>query len=167
MIKYMKLQIKLTGKAKLPTYGTNQSAGADMVATSVTYDEDGDFLEYGTGVHLMIPEGYVGLIFPRSSQSKTDLFLANHVGVIDSDYRGEVKFRFKINADYIHANLSETGTMKVYNEATKAFYIPKIYEVGNKIGQLIIVPYPTLQFDQVEQLDETQRGVSGFGSTGA
>jgi dUTP pyrophosphatase len=92
---------------------------------------------------MEIPEGYVGLIFPRSSIVKTPLMLKNCVGVIDSGYRGEVKFFF------------EPGNRPSKN-----------YEVGDRVGQLIIVPFPTIEPEEAEELSSTERGAGGFGSSG-
>ena len=92
----MKLKIKrLHRDAVIPSYAKPGDAGLDLVATTYSISEDGLYIEYGTGIAVEIPEGHVGLIFPRSSISKTSMILSNHVGVIDSGYRGEIRFRFK------------------------------------------------------------------------
>jgi dUTP pyrophosphatase len=133
---------KLSEKAVTPQYAKLGDAGMDLVATSLVKGEV--YYEYGTDIAVEIPEGYVGLLFPRSSISKTKQILANHVGVIDSGYRGEIRFRFK--------KLSwDNG---------------EVYGVGDKLGQLIIMPYPTIELEEVNELNETQRGGSGFGSSG-
>lgn len=142
----MKVKIKKLNKdAQIPTYANPGDAGMDVVATSKT--EAGDYIEYGTGLSFEVPEGYVLLIFPRSSVSKKDLILANCVGVLDSGYRGELKFRFK----------------RLYGPFG---YTHCEYHVGDKIGQIMIVPYPKIDFEEVESLSETERGEGGFGSTG-
>ena len=97
----MKVKIKkLHPDAVIPSYAKPGDAGMDLTAISKRVetgsDENGEYIEYGTGLAIEIPEGHVGLVFPRSSVSKKDLFLANAVGVIDSGYRGEVKLRFKL-----------------------------------------------------------------------
>lgn len=141
----MKVKIKkLVPEAVVPSYANPGDAGLDLVATWIKVEDHNKygFFEYGTGICVEIPEGYVGLIFPRSSISKTGMLLTNSVGVIDSGYRGEIKFRFK----YI------SGTNS--------------YNVGDKIGQLIIMPYPKIEFEEVNELNETERGDGGFGSTG-
>lgn len=123
----------------MPSYAKAGDAGLDLTACHMSYD--GTFIEYGTGIAVEIPRGYVGLVFPRSSVSKKeDFYLKNSVGVIDSGYRGEIKLRF---------NKSDT-----------------CYEVGEKIGQLIIMPYPTVQIVEVDELSDSERGMGGFGSTG-
>jgi dUTP pyrophosphatase len=99
---------------------------------------------YGTGLALEIPEGYVGLIFPRSSISKTSLSLANCVGVIDSGYRGEILLKFRTDAN------NKTGH----------------YTIGDRIGQLLIIPYPQIEFEEVLELSDTIRSGGGFGSSG-
>lgn len=136
----VKIKIKkLHSNAKLPAYANEGDAGLDIWA--VSKEEKDKFIEYGTGLAFEIPQGYVCLIFPRSSLSKKDLILANHVGVLDSGYRGELKFRFK-----------KTGE--------------DIYDVGERIGQIIIIPYPKVEVEEVDELSETVRGDGAFGSTG-
>lgn len=142
----MQIKIKkLKEEAVIPSYGTDFSAGLDLTATSLEKVDKGEYgyYEYGTGLAFEIPEGFVGLIYPRSSISKTGHILANSVGVIDSDYRGEVMFRFKTIGD------------------------SKEYNIGDKIGQLIIMPYPKIEFELVDELKDTKRGSGGFGHTGS
>lgn len=134
---------KLHPNAIVPEYATLGSAGLDLTATSESITLG--YIEYGTGLAFQIPEGYVGLLFPRSSiSSNTTLSLANSVGIIDSDYTGEIKLRFR--------NL-------VFGSA-------KRYKVGERIGQLLIVPYPKVKLTVVEELNQTDRGNGGHGSTG-
>lgn len=140
----MKVKIKkLSEKAVIPQYAKEGDAGLDLVATSKSYDENGNVV-YGTDLAFEIPKGYVGLLFPRSSNAKMDLILSNSVGVIDSGYRGEVMMKFK------HS----------YN------ILPNEYKIGDKIGQLIILPYPTIEFEEVDELSTTERGSGGYGSSG-
>lgn len=142
---------KLNSAAKTPSYAKIGDAGLDLTAISKKYvneiSEDGltakSFVEYGTGLALEIPEGFVGLIFPRSSISNKAMTLTNSVGVVDSGYRGEVSFRFKRTLD---------GAGE--------------YEVGDKVGQLIIIPFPVVYLKEVEELSDSQRGAGGFGHTG-
>jgi len=141
----MKVKIKkLVPEAVIPAYSNPGDAGLDLVATYVKVEDHNKYgyFEYGTGIAVEIPEGYVGLVFPRSSICKTGMILSNSVGVIDSSYRGEIKFRFK----YVSGTAS--------------------YNVGDRVGQLIIIPYPTVEFEEVSELSDTQRGADGFGSTG-
>ena len=141
----MKVKIKkLHPDAVIPSYAKPGDAGLDLTATSKVWDDKKEKVVFGTGLAVEIPEGYVGLIFPRSSICKTLMSLANSVGVIDSGYRGEIKFFFKPG------------------------YRPKRnYEVGDRIGQLIIMPYPQIELEEVAELSETERGEGGFGSSGA
>lgn len=146
---------KLDEKAIVPKYAKPGDAGLDLVATSIDYQSN--YIEYGTGLAVEIPEGYVGLIFPRSSLSNYNLCLSNSVGVIDSGYRGEIKFRFKITA-----RITDNGKTVFYNNIDD----PKKYNVGDKIGQLIIIPFPKVEFIEVEELSSTERGTGGYGSSG-
>ena len=144
----MKIEIKkLSEDAVIPQYAKPGDAGMDVIATSINITDD--YVEYGTGLAFEVPEGYCMLIFPRSSNSKKDLLLCNSVGVLDSGYRGELKLRFK--------NIIPT----VLSEDT-----PKHYNIGDKVGQIMIIPYPQIEFNEVEELSETDRGSGGFGSTG-
>lgn len=144
----MKVKIKrLLTNAVIPKYEKDGDAGMDIVATSKHIDVYGN-LSYGTGLAFEIPLGHVGLLFPRSSNSKTDLLLTNSIGVIDSGYRGEVMFKY---------SLTERQNAK----NPLASYAP-----GDRIGQLIIMPYPHIEFEEVEELSETERGAGGYGSTG-
>lgn len=149
----MKVKIKkLVPEAVIPFYAKVGDAGMDLTATSgpesIDTDDGEGFwcLEYQTGLSIEIPTGYVGLIFPRSSISKKDLLLANSVGVIDSGYRGEIKCRFKITGEY---------------EVEESFYKP-----GDKIAQLLILPYPTIELVEEDELSDSERGEGGFGHTG-
>ena len=135
---------KLHPDAVIPAYSKPGDAGLDLTATSIMGDSY-DNIVYGTGLAVEIPEGYVGLLFPRSSNSKTDLYLTNHVGVIDSGYRGELMFKFRPINGIVDAS---------------------IYGVGDRIGQLMILPYPKINFIQTNELTETERGDAGYGSTG-
>lgn len=144
----VKVKVKrLTENADIPSYSRSGDAGLDLTATSV---KSGDFYEYGTGIAVKIPEGYVGLVFPRSSLSKYDLMLCNHVAVIDSNYTGEIKLRFK----------------ETVNLSDKPDYMSERYKVGDRIGQLIVQKIPEVVFEEVSELEETERGSNGFGSSG-
>jgi dUTP pyrophosphatase len=148
---------KVHEDVQIPEYAKDGDAGLDLVAISKTVTND--YVEYKTGLAMEIPEGHVGLVFPRSSLSKYDLQLCNSVGVIDSGYRGEILCRFNvIQNDPIQPNLFENivGTVK-RNSLT--------YEIGDKVAQIIIIPYPKVKFEEVKELTETERGEGGFGST--
>ena len=133
---------KLCAEAVEPVKAHPTDAGADLTATSKKWDDEKQCWIYGTGIATEIPDGYVGLIFPRSSIRKYGLALSNSVGVIDSGYRGEIMCSFK-----------PSGTCPTYN-------------IGDKIAQLIIMPYPEIIYTEVTELTETDRGEGGHGSTG-
>ena len=152
----MEIKIKKLYKDSiLPTKAHTTDAGYDLYAHSKSYDDDGNIV-YGSGVAMEIPKGYVGLVFPRSSNAKKDLLLSNSVGVIDSGYRGEILFKFKF------APISNTQTQEQY----LSFAYSKRYEIGDRIGQIIIMPYPDVEFLEVEELDDSDRGTGGYGSSG-
>ena len=139
----MKVKVmKLDAGATIPKYAKPGDAGMDLYAVSESFDDHGNYV-YGTGLAMEIPEGYVGLIFPRSSISKTAHSLRNAVGVIDSGYRGEIMMKYDIN------------TLN-----------SPVYKVGDRIAQIIILPYPKIEFIEVDELTNTDRGEGGFGSTG-
>ncbi len=137
----MRIRIKKVHEgAVIPKYAHFGDAGVDLVAVRKWEDEYGNTC-YGTGLAMEIPIHHVGLLFPRSSVSKTNLRLCNSVGVIDSGYRGEVVVKF-----------DKQGT--------------KDYEVGDRIAQLILMPIPSVQFVEVINLPRSDRGEGGFGSSG-
>lgn len=139
----MKVKVKkLVENAVIPTYAKPGDAGLDLTATSV--DIKGDKVTYGCGLAIEIPTGYVGLLFPRSSNAKKDLLLTNSVGVIDSGYRGEV-----------------TAVFVIYDDKEES-----IYKVGERFAQLVILPYPEIELEEAEELSVTERGSKGYGSTG-
>ena len=136
---------KLHNNAVIPKYAKAGDAGMDLVATEII-SEDCYRITYGTGIAIEIPEGFVGLVFPRSSIRKYDLALSNCVGVIDSGYRGEIQATFNtINHNHIRVD---------------------DYKVGDKIAQIMIIPHPYVNFIEVNELSNTDRGEGGFGSTG-
>lgn len=140
----MKVNIKKTHPdAVIPQYSKPGDAGLDLVA--VCKIETDLYIEYNTHLQFAIPEGYVGLVFPRSSCSKYHLSLANSVGVIDSGFRGNVTARFKKTLDQPHAN---------------------VYNIGDRVCQIIIMPYHQVEFVEVDELSETERGSGGYGSSG-
>lgn len=147
----MQVKIKrLNKKAKLPKYAKPGDACFDLVATSREYvlskdnPEEIIVAKYGTGLAFEIPEGYVGLVFPRSSVVNTQMSLTNSVGVIDSGYRGEVM------ANFYPYDFGE--------------FCP--YNVGERIAQMMIIPIPQIELIEVDKLSSTERGTGGFGSTG-
>jgi len=137
----MKIRMKkLHPDAIIPRYAKPGDAGMDL--TAVWMNQEMDLITYGTGLAAEIPGGHVGLLFPRSSIYKTKMALTNCVGVVDSGYRGEIMMKFK---------MTDNHTM---------------YNVGDRIGQLVIMPYPEIEFEEVAELSETTRGSGGYGSTG-
>lgn len=138
---------KLNEKAILPTYGSAFAAGADLYACEegeVTVAA-GETKLIHTGLAMEIPEGLVGLIYARSGlASKKGLAPANKVGVIDSDYRGEIM-------------------VALHNHGSA----PQTVAAGERIAQLVFTPYYTADFTVVDELSDTVRGVGGFGSTGS
>ncbi|MBQ3542188.1 MAG: dUTP diphosphatase [Oscillospiraceae bacterium] len=137
---------KLNEKAILPTYGSASAAGADLYAcleAPITI-EPGETAWIGTGIALEVPQGCAGLVYARSSLgTKRGLAPANKVGVVDSDYRGEIRVVL-LN----HGKVSQT------------------VEHGERIAQFVITPVLTPVYEEVEELSNTQRGAGGFGSTG-
>ena len=136
----------LDPRAKLPAYGSADAAGADLYALTdgpVEIAPGGTAL-IRTGIAVAVPQGYVGLVYARSGLAcKRGIAPANKVGVIDADYRGEVMV-------YLH------------NHGTQ----PQTIEDGERVAQLVITPYLTARFEPVDELDCTERGSGGFGSTG-
>lgn len=149
-ISSMKLRIKkLNPEATIPSYGTDYAAGADLYACidSPVSIGCGETKMIGTGIAMEIPTGYVGLVFARSGLAcKKGLAPANKVGVIDSDYRGEIKVA-------LHNHNGSGDALTV--------------EAGERIAQISIVPYLKAEFEEVENLEDTERGEGGFGSTGS
>lgn len=147
MVTNLPVNIKrIKPNATVPTYGSANAAGADLYACldgNLTI-ESGETILVPTGLAMELPEGYAGLIYARSGlASKKGLAPANKVGVIDSDYRGEVM-------------------VALHNHSK----IPASIEPGERIAQLVITPYIAAAFNTVDELDTTERGTGGFGSTG-
>ena len=141
----LKVNFKKTSeKAVIPTYAKDGDAGLDLTAIESHINFDYKFVEFDTGIAVEIPQGFVGYVFPRSSISKTSHSLANSVGVIDSSYRGSIKLRMRFDEN--------SSDME--------------YTYGDKIGQLIIMPIPNIELNEVSELTDTKRGGGGFGSTG-
>jgi dUTP pyrophosphatase len=141
------LQVKLTNPESMPIRAHPTDAGADLRATTSYSIYPNEQKTIGTGVAVKIPEGYVGLVFSRSSMGKVAVTLANSVGVIDADYRGEIKVMIK-------------------NYGEDIFRV----EVGDRIAQLVICPIVTPEFvaftGEDEAWSKTSRGLGGFGSSG-
>jgi dUTP pyrophosphatase len=134
---------RLEPNAVIPSYSKIGDAGMDLTITTIK--ENTSFsVSYGFGIAMEIPNGYVGLVFPRSSVRNQDLILSNCVGVIDSGYRGEIQATFK--------KTNGLDSLK--------------YNVGERGAQIIILPYPQVTMVESNELSDTERGAGGFGSTG-
>ena len=143
----MKVRIKkLNEKAMIPTKAHATDAGFDLYCTSREVNWEKRQLVCHTGLAFEIPEGYVGLLFPRSSVSNKPLMMSNSVGVVDSCYRGEVTAKF---------NITDTRQSAFSH-----------YQEGDRIAQMIIIPYPEIEFEEADSLSESDRGTGGYGSTG-
>ena len=137
---------KLNEKAVLPTRSHSTDAGLDLTTYGFTQEVDASgklVLVYHTGLAVEIPEGYIGLLFMRSSVASKSLLLTNAVGILDSGYRGEIMGKFKITTDAI----------------------PTVYQEGERVMQLIVMPYPQVEPIFVEELSDGDRGEKGYGSS--
>lgn len=143
---------KLVEDAVTPRYSKEGDAGMDLTAVRTEFADYGNQLKAYTGIAVEIPKGYVGLLFPRSSIVKTNNRLGNCVGVIDSGYRGEITFVF----DNININPA-TRKLSNYNYN---------YDSGDRVGQLVILPFPKVELEEVDELSDTERGTGGYGHTG-
>lgn len=143
----MELKFKrLDDKAVLPIRAHKSDAGLDLTTIGITIEpnECGQtVVVYHTGLAVEIPEGYVGLLFPRSSIAKKSMFLTNSVGVIDSGYRGEILAKMHITTDAQ----------------------PAIYKAGERFLQMIVMPIPEVNVVEATELSETERGEGGYGSS--
>lgn len=145
----MKVNIKkLNENAIVPTRGSEYAAGYDLYAIADESNkieiQPNEMVKIKTGLAMEIPEGYFGAVFARSGlATKRGLRPANCVGVIDSDYRGEIIVALK----------NDSGGLQVINE-------------GERVAQIVIMPYLPLEFNEVDTLEDTDRGAGGFGSTG-
>lgn len=140
----MKVKIKkLNTNAKVPTRGSEEAAGYDLYSNSDVEIRPEGTIKVNTGIAMEIPKGYFGAIYARSGlATKEGLRPANCVGVIDSDYRGEI-------------------IVALHNDSN----IVRVVEKGERIAQIVIMPYLSVEFEEVGNLDETKRGNGGFGST--
>lgn len=153
-IRYKKLNVS----AVEPYKKHSVDAGFDLTATWIKKTDK--YIEYGTDLAFEIPEGYVGLLFPRSSVRNQDLMLKNSVGVVDASYRGEIKFSF-----YRTEKLS--NEIKMLNQQSITTEIETtIYQVGERCGQIVIMKIPDIEMVESDELSETDRGTQGYGSSG-
>lgn len=153
----MKVKIKkLVSEAVVPAYAKPGDAGMDLTAVKVEYDRVNKCFVYHSGLAFEVPEGHVMLLFPRSSNRKTEAYLTNSVGVIDSGYRGEVMACFKRRDNDVFPEHKDTFIIE--HQAP--------YKVGDRFAQLMIIPYPQIEFEEADELSATERGDGGYGSTG-
>jgi len=153
---------KLIPEAKTPYRKYDVDAGFDLFCTSI--EEKPEYIQYNTGIAVEIPEGYVGLIFPRSSVTKYDLMLKNSIGVIDASYRGEIMCRFfetKEIKDYIE--IENAGVINMVHNLRNG---RKVYKVGERVAQIVFMEIPKITLVETEELSSTERGDGGFGHTG-
>lgn len=137
---------RLSENAIAPVKAHSTDAGFDLTVNGITTEinENGQIvLVYHTGIAVEIPDGYFGALVPRSSIYKKPLLLTNSFGVVDSSYRGEILAKFKVTTDAV----------------------PSVYQQGERFAQLLILPIPEVEFEEAEQLSETERGEGSFGST--
>ncbi len=180
---------RLCAEAKLPTRAHATDAGWDLYAASRVFDRKGT-VTYGTGIAMEIPEGHVGLVFPRSSVANKDLNLSNSVGVIDAGYRGEITVRFRPTLSFFERDLPPASDPDDYDGRDQtdpttqyvSFHgrderMPDVpagclpfanhnYEVGERVAQIIIMPFPEVAFQEAASLSDSERGTGGYGSTG-
>lgn len=134
---------KLVPEAVVPTKAHPTDAGFDLTAVSVEEDRKRNVVTYHTGIAVGLPENCFALLCPRSSVYKHQLQLANGLGIIDQDYHGELIFKYRIVQPHISR-----------------------YGIGDRIGQIVVVPMPVLEVEEVDELEETERNAGGFGSSG-
>ena len=155
---------KLNPEAVIPTYkhvdelGNPNDMGMDITCIDYEYDAEYDRFLYHTGLAFKLPQGYGMLIFPRSSNTKTEAYLPNSVGILDSTYTGELIFAYKLRTPFEQlfsdGKDEDLSLLEIENELAP-------YKIGDKIGQIVILPYPTISFLEVEELPETDRGTDG------
>ena len=196
----MKLEIrfkKLSKEAVIPTYAHVGDVGMDLTATSVEYDRDNDMYIYHTGLAFESDQHYGIFLFPRSSNRKTDAYMCNHVGIIDSAIsRGEIMVCYKNRTSLdVRAEMEKSRSFFnsiLYNSFTitngnvveftwpnavqnamgsadwiysnPLYFAP--YKVGDRVAQMVVLPYPDVVLSERAELSETDRGSGGFGSTG-
>lgn len=171
---------KLDEKAVVPSYAHDGDVGMDMTAIGVEYDAENDTYIYHTGLAFESAKGYGAFLFPRSSNRKTDAYLCNHVGVGDiALYRGEIMFCFKNRTSLKDRASLEAFNFFIHNrdaheDAINMVYASVMgnpmdyapYKVGDRVGQMIVMPHPYVNLFEVDKLSDTDRGEGGFGSTG-
>ena len=193
---FIKLK-KLDERAVIPSYAHDGDVGMDLTAIDVDYDRENDMYIYHTGIAIESDKHYGALLFPRSSNRKTDAYLCNHVGIVDSAiYRGEIMFCYK-NRTSLEIRAEMERNRRFFNDISyKSFTVTNgnnieftwadsaknaqsaldwvygnpmafaPYKVGDRIGQMVVIPYPNVKISVVDNLSDTERGENGFGSTG-
>ena len=192
----MKILVKKTREnAVMPKYAHEGDAGLDMVAAHVEYDAENDCYKYYTGIAFESPEQVLMLAMPRSSNYKTECYLPNGIGLIDTaTYRGEIIFCYKPRLpmslgmmhngmqrfiDRVYQNEGDADFHDTLNDALKVYsegmhdYFERAnnlefapFKVGERIGQMVVLKHPKIKLCEVDELSETERGEGGFGSTG-
>lgn len=153
---------KLHPDAKIPTYAHISDACFDITAVDLEFNKETDTWIYHTGLAFEIPTGYVLLLMLRSSSTDTEVILQNEPSIIDSGYRGEVLLKFKVRT---HTSVINALIDKSQIRNNEDLYVAP-YEVGERICQGMIIPYPKIQWNEVDELSPSDRGENGYGSTG-
>lgn len=174
-MKPIKVKIKkLQADAVIPQYAHSTDAGSDLTVVSKSIDIYGNVV-YGFGLAFEIPKGYVGLIFPRSSNHKRHLTLTNSVGVIESGYRGEVTVKFShdlcmVTTTRLSERIRHLITGWLIQNSDMSVNVTRFngqdYNVGDRVAQMIVIPYPKVEFEELEELSDSDRGTNGYGSSG-
>jgi len=148
---------KLDDRASIPQYAHVGDAGLDVKCIDVEYDKEHDMYIYHTGLACETPSGYAILGFMRSSNCKTDCYLTNGVGIIDSAiYRGEIQFRLK----------NRTALDPLFRDDEEITLAHAPYNTGDRIGQLMIIKLLDVCIEEANELSDSVRGENGFGSSG-
>jgi len=195
-----KLEVKFKKLSKdvvIPTYAHDGDVGMDLTATSVEYDRENDMYIYHTGLAFESDQHYGIFLFPRSSNRKTDAYMCNHVGIVDSAiYRGEIMVCYKNRTSLdVRAEMEKSrsffnsilyNSFTITNGNVVEFTWPNAvqnamgsadwvyanplnfapYKVGDRVAQMVVLPYPDVVLSERAELSETDRGSGGFGSTG-
>ena len=167
---YPHIRVKrINPDAPMPKYAHDGDAGMDLCSMEDVELYPGETKKVGTGVAMAIPDGWVGLVFPRSGLGSKGLTLSNCVGVIDSGYRGEIQATLHFNQSSSEYWISEQrqvdGSVIVTKNTVKNLKSFKVRK-GDRVAQIVFVPFGSATLQEVEDLDETDRGAGSFGSTG-
>ena len=158
----MELKVKLMDEAPLPCHAKPGDAGMDLTSRETVTLAPGETQTVGTGVAVEIPEGYVGLVFPRSGLGSKGVNLSNCVGVIDSGYRGEIKAPLHNNRRAVKLLDIDLGSFGRLYASDGNMTV----ERGDRVAQLVVVPFATCECVEVDELSDSDRSDDGFGSTG-